>query len=135
MTALSTGGFHEIARVEPTLVVVRRLAREFTSVAELDLERVRVASALNAVGRSGRGLLVDSRLAPTSTDTRMAAAFEKLRDELARGFERTAVLVSTKIGVLQAKRLTSTARVTGGVEVFDDEAAALQFLRSRTGSI
>lgn len=122
--------FHEIARLHATVVVVRRSAREFVSAGELDLERVRVAAALNALGRTGQRLLIDSRLAPTSTDTRMAEAFQRLRDELSRGFERTAVLVSSKIGVLQAKRLTSNVRATGGLEVFDTEVAALQFLQS-----
>jgi hypothetical protein len=121
--------FHEIARLDATVIVVRRSAREFVSAEELDLERVRVVAALNAMGRTGQRLLIDSRLAPTSTDTRMAEAFQRLRDDLCRGFERTAVLVSSKIGVLQAKRLTGSVRMTGGLEVFDTEAAALQFLQ------
>lgn len=121
--------FHEIARLDANTIVVRRSAREFVSAGDLDLERVRVAAALNVLGRTGQRLLIDSRLAPTSTDARMAEAFQRLRDELSRGFERTAVLVSSKIGVLQAKRLTGSVRATGCLEVFDTEVAALQFLQ------
>jgi hypothetical protein len=127
---MSTEQFHEVARLDANIIAVRRGARQFADSTEIDRERLRMKLLLDGLGRNGQRLFVDSRHAPTNTDSRWADAFQKLREELARGFERTAVLVTTKVGVLHATRLNGSTQAQGQLAVFDDEAAALQFLRS-----
>lgn len=59
----------------------------------------------------------------------MSDAFRKLREELARGFDRTAVVVASKLGVLQAGRLLADMRIDGSKGIFESEQAALQYLK------
>lgn len=116
-------------RVEDGWVCVVRSACRFESEAQIRAERHSVGLALDGVGRGG-ALLIDSRLAPPSTDFELGVEFRALRREVERGFERVAVLVQTKLGILQATRLKEEdpSRV---MRVFDDEQEALVFLSSK----
>ncbi len=63
------------------------------------------------------------------TDDRLSAAFMALREEIGRGFERTAVIVASKLGVLQANRLNRATQMDGALEAFESELEALAFLK------
>lgn len=78
------------------------------------------------VGRTGRGLLVDSRLAPGRNDPGFEAAMTEFRRQALPGFAATAVLVQSATGRLQAQRITrqdSTDQL-----VTSDEAVAVAYL-------
>ncbi len=124
-----TTPFHEVRLLEPRVVVVRRSARQFLNDTEVAEERRRVGAALDQLGRQGKRLLVDSRRAPLNTDARLAAAFMALREEIGRDFERTAVVVDTKIGILQANRLNRETTLDGSLAAFENEIEALAFLK------
>jgi serine/threonine-protein kinase len=124
-----TAPFHEVRLLEPRVVLVRRSARQFSDETEVAEERRRIGAALDQLGRQGKRLLVDSRRAPLSTDDRLAAAFMALREEIGRDFERTAVVVDTKIGILQANRLNRQTTLDGSLAAFENEAEALAFLK------
>lgn len=113
-------------RSEPGWVCVVRSAQRFEDEEQVRAERLNMGVILDAIGR-GDALLVDSRLAPASTDFELSTEFKALRREVERGFTRVAVLVKTKLGVLQANRLRpeNSSRV---MRVFDDEQEAIAFL-------
>ena len=115
--------------LDPQVVLVRRSARKFVDAAEVAEERRRVGAALDQLGRQRKRLLVDSRRAPLSTDDRLSSAFMTLREEIGRDFERTAVVVDTKIGILQANRLNRQTALDGALAAFDNESEALAFLK------
>ena len=108
---------------------VCRSALPFETALELSQERSLLVERLNVIGRAGRGLLIDSRAAPHSTDSQLQEEFRRFRLEVARGFERVATVVRTKVGILQVHRLC--AEQTLSVQPFDDEAAAIAYLLSQ----
>ena len=121
--------FHEVKLLEPGIVLVRRSARQFVDDAEVAGERRRIGAELDQMGRKRKRLLVDSRRAPLGTDDRLSSAFMALREEIGREFERTAVVVATKLGVLQATRLNRETAMDGALVTFESELEALAFLR------
>ena len=114
------------------IVCVRRSARAFEGAQELKLERSLLVEKLNGIGRAGRGLLIDSRSAPHSTDDKLQEEFRRFRVDVSRGFERVATIVRTKVAILQVNRLCADQAQT--VQPFDDEAAAISFLLSQIPS-
>jgi eukaryotic-like serine/threonine-protein kinase len=124
-----TQPFHEVMLLEPGIVLVRRSARQFADEAEVADERRRMGASLDQLGRQGKRLLVDSRRAPLSTDDRLSTAFMALREEIGRGFERTAVVVGTKLGILQANRLNRATALEGALSAFESELEAIAFLK------
>jgi hypothetical protein len=108
------------------VVRVQRSERPYQSAADLNQERLLLGEALDKLGRAGKGLLIDSRIAPHSTDDRLHEEFRRFRLEVARGFDRVAALVRTKVGILQVNRLIADS--TSSVQPFDDEAAAIAYL-------
>ena len=121
--------FHEVMLLEARIVLVRRSARTFVDETEVAEERRRISASLDQLGRQGKRLLVDSRRAPLSTDDRLSTAFMALREEIGRGFERTAVVVGTKLGILQANRLNRATALDGALSAFESELEALAFLK------
>lgn len=111
------------------VVRIVRSSQSFPSVDELQNERQLLGEALSRLGRAGRGLLVDSRQAPHSTDDRMAEEFRRFRLEIARGFDAVATVVRTKVGMLQVRRLGTDP--TSAVQAFDEESAAIEYLLSK----
>jgi hypothetical protein len=111
------------------IVCVRRSARRFDGAQELRLERSLLVEKLNSIGRAGRGLLIDSRSAPHSTDDNLQEEFRRFRVDVARGYERVATVVRTKVAILQVNRLCADQAQT--VQPFDDEAAAISYLLSQ----
>jgi hypothetical protein len=121
------GPFHEVSVLHDGRVVcVRRTRRKFESDEELRYERSRLVEQLNAIGRHGRGLLIDSRAAPHSTEGRLDEEFRRYRREVMLGFDRVAALVRTKVGILQVNRLC--AGQASAFQVFDDEEQAIASL-------
>lgn len=118
--------FHRLEVLhEGRILRVQRSPQPYQSAAELNQERLLLGEALDKLGRKGRGLLIDSRVAPSSTDARLEEEFRRFRREVSRGFARVAALVRTKVGVLQVTRLTADL---SSVQAFDDEAAAIAYL-------
>jgi len=70
-------------------------------------------------------ILLDARDAPMETDRDRERRLNEAGGRILQGFSRSAVLVLSVVGKLQAKRMT---RETGRVAVFDDEAEALAYL-------
>jgi hypothetical protein len=122
--------FHQIDVLHNgRIVCVRRSARRFEGAQELRLERSLLVEKLNSIGRAGRGLLIDSRSAPHSTDDNLQEEFRRFRVDVARGYERVATIVRTKVAILQVNRLCADQAQT--VQPFDDEAAAIGYLLSQ----
>jgi hypothetical protein len=107
------------------VVRVERTGLRFEDAYTLNQERLLLVKALNTIGRSGRCLLIDSRAAPHSTDQDLEQEFRRFRLEVARGFERVAALVRTKVAILQVTRLCADQ---AAVHPFNDEAAAIAYL-------
>lgn len=128
--------FHHLGQAdEGAIIVLTRTGKRFQDADEVELERRRLKHELDALGRAGKRLLIDSRAAPLSTDQRLGEAFEKLRREIQRGFDRIAVILETKVGVLQANRLASTDLAACGdppglLCIFETEEGAINFLRA-----
>src|SRR5688572_23282546 len=91
-------------RSEMGWICVVRSAQRFDDEHQVRAERLNIGLVLDNIGRGG-ALLVDSRLAPASTDFELGTEFQALRREVERGFSRVAVLVKSKLGILQANRL------------------------------
>lgn len=108
------------------VIRVRRSERPYVDAAELNQERLLLCDALDRLGRAGRGLLIDSRVAPHSTDDRLKEEFRRFRVDVSRGFDRVAALVRTKVGMLQVHRLVGDSSTN--VQPFDDEATAIAYL-------
>jgi hypothetical protein len=122
--------FHRVdVLCDGRVVRIVRSSQSFPSVDELQNERQLLGEALSRIGRAGRGLLVDSRQAPHSTDDRMAEEFRRFRLEIARGFDAVATVVRTKVGMLQVRRLGTDP--TSAVQAFDEESAAIEYLLSK----
>ncbi len=127
--------FHQVSQADAgAIIVLTRTAKRFQDADEVELERMRLKHELDALGRAGKCLLIDSRAAPLGTDQQVGEAFGELRRELQRGFERIAVILGTKVGVLQAHRLGSSdlaarGNLTTQLCVFETEEEAFHFLR------
>jgi hypothetical protein len=85
---------------------------------------------LDRLGRHQHCLLVDMRSAPLNNAPGFEQAMARARVHLLRGFSRISVLVRTAVGALQARRYGREDAIN--VHVFQDEAAAVTFLRSLT---
>ncbi|MDI1451588.1 hypothetical protein [Polyangium sp. 6x1] len=81
--------------------------------------------------RKSLGVLLDTRQAPMLADDAAMDIVRPLMYEVLAGFPRSAILVKTAIGKLQATRRTREEAGQGRpqVPVFDDEAAAIAHVR------
>lgn len=88
-------------------------------------------AALSSVAVCEPGILFDWRRSPMSTDPNLHKLLALRIDELAKPFARRAILLATTVGTMQASRV---GRTLGSQEmsVFDDEAAAVEFITSLT---
>lgn len=119
--------FHTVDELYAGRIVrIVRSSRAFQSVLELHHERLLLGEVLSRRGRIGRGLLVDSREAPHTTDDRMQEEFRRFRLDVSRGFDAVAIVVRTKVGMLQVRRLGTQPSMEA--RAFDDENAAIEFL-------
>ena len=119
--------FHEVTVLRDGRIVrLWRSRRPFADASELRMERRRLVDELNAIGRAGRGLLIDSRLAPHSTESQLEDEFARYRREVMVGYDRVASLVRTKVAILQVNRLLTGQ--ASEFQAFDDEAEAIDYL-------
>ncbi len=124
---------HYSVLMDAGFVRLVRSAARFESKTQVIEARLWVGRQLDALGRAGRSILIDSRLAPPSTDFEHGPEFCELRKEIERGFIRIAVLVQTKLGVLQAHRIATQDR--SGLLVFEKEQDAVQFVTGGLRSV
>jgi hypothetical protein len=116
----------------PEISVVRytRTEHPYPSNEELERLHMEVGPMLDRIGRQQYCLLVDMRSAPINNTPGFEQAMARARVHLLRGFTRISVLVRTAVGALQARRYGREDAIN--VHVFQDEGAAISFLRSLT---
>ncbi len=114
---------------------LRRSAKKLRSVQELELAMSRLFEALEQIvptsERPRWSFLQDMRQAPLLDNPEWEAIQLRHVDRFRFGWRRQALLVQTAIGKLQARRINGQASVlaAGAIEIFDDEIAALSYLR------
>jgi hypothetical protein len=108
------------------VVSVVRSARAFSSLNELSQAWDDMNRALDRIGRTGRGLLMDVRQATGRNDAAFEQALARHRQEGRQGFARVAVLVGTPAGMLQVQRFASQDGVR--TRVFLDAPQAIDWL-------
>jgi hypothetical protein len=114
------GGFYRFTRTE----------RPYPSSAAVEAEANAIERVLDKYGRPR--LLVDLRAAAPRNDPGFEVAVAKLRHNLFKGSERSAILVKTAVGALQVKR---HMREDGfSVEVFQTEEDAIAHLEGHPDS-
>jgi hypothetical protein len=117
---------------------LRRLSKKLQTLADLTVAMERLIESINQVvpvsERAQWALLQDMRAAPLLDNPSWEAEQLRYVGKFRSGWRRSALLVGTAIGKLQAQRLTqSVSQVPiAEVVVFDDEIAALNFLRLPT---
>ncbi len=116
----------------PDLSVIRYIRTEHPYPSNEELERLHeeIVPVLDRLGRQQLCLLVDYRNAPLNNSPGFEQSMARARLNLIRGFSRISVLVRTAVGALQARRYGREDAIN--VHVFQDEAAAVTFLRSLT---
>lgn len=116
----------------PEISVVRFTRTEYPYPSTGELERLheQFSPLLDRLGRQNLCLLVDMRSAPLNNTPGFEEAMARARVYLLRGFSRISVLVRTAVGALQARRYGREDAIN--VHVFQDEGAAVTFLRSLT---
>jgi hypothetical protein len=85
-------------------IEVTRTAEPFESIEEMRAAFGEVSKVLDREGRQTSTLLIDTRAAPPRNDPAFEQAFNPVRTGLLSGFAKTAVLVKTVAGKLQAER-------------------------------
>lgn len=132
MGTLYEDHFYSVVAEDTGVVVLRRSDMRVTNVDALEAALESLLTKVRAhVGASrGPALLIDMRAAPPRNDEAFEAVARRFRVPLHDCFDRTAVLVQTKAGTLQVRRLDreQAADATRNA-VFDDESEARAFLR------
>jgi len=111
------------------IIRVRRTTRPLTSEVELKALAVELARLVPSAQRAAAlGLLLDVRDAPLLGEQGLDEVVMRTTRDLSTGFPRTAVLVRTAVGALQAKRI---GRGVGGqgMRLCSDEAEAFAHLQ------
>lgn len=109
------------------VIRVTRCARPFTSEDELNDACWPVQRALDDYGRALHGILVDTRQVKGRNDAAFEKWFAYHRRTMLVGFPRAAIICSTTIGMMHARRL-SMLDGHNHVRTFIDEAEAFAYL-------
>lgn len=112
---------------ETGIVWMVRSGLAFDSIVELRSAHQPIVAALDALGREGKCLLVDTRLAPPRDDPEFEDTLRPIRGRIMRDFVRVAVLTRTVIGQLQVQRQARESSEQMGV--FNLESEAIDYLR------
>ncbi len=104
----------------------RRTNLAFATIAEANLSYAQVLEICDRMGRTGRGLLIDSRDAPGRNDPAFEAALLEFSRRALPGYAAVAILLKTAMGRLQAQRFERQR--SSSHLVTDDEAAAIAYL-------
>lgn len=126
MTLLSSTHWLMEDDIDQRVVWLVRQPVAFASLTEIISANAAVVRKILPQHRSA-GLVVDMRQAPSRNDTGFEQAMQGLRARVESSFARTAVLLSTRVGILQVNRITRADRATSFATT--DEAAALSFAR------
>lgn len=117
------------------IVILTRSAVPFKSADEIERTCMPIQLELNRLGRRGKHLLVDTRLAMGNNDSAFEVAFAPHRQRMAQGFARVAIVVQTPLGRLQNQRLVEEAKpieraplAMGALRVFMSFDDALAYL-------
>lgn len=103
------------------LVRLTRTDQSFDSVSDVRIANDEVIQAMR-LEHSRWGLVVDMRGAPARTDPGFEAAMRPLREAVERRYARTALLLSSAVGMLQVNRLTRDEGATTFVTTDENEA-------------
>ena len=88
------------------LVVLTRSSLQYPSIEVLEQNFDRIEQVIGLISKQRSVLLVDARDAPMRNDDRFEVAFAQRNARLLQGFQKTAVLLRSAIGVLQVGRLS-----------------------------
>jgi hypothetical protein len=116
---------------DAAIVRVTRLARTFNSEQEVQDEFTPMLTRLDVIGRRGRALLMDSRLAIANNAVSYEIWMAPYRRELIIGFAYAVFVLKTSVGQLQTRRLLKGDDPDQTSQVFTDYDEALQFLLER----
>jgi hypothetical protein len=116
---------------EKSLVRLVRSDQPFDDVEQLKLALSQLIAKLVTLKTNQLMLLTDLRQGPLRNNPAFEAASRPIAD-FAQNFKRHAVLVQTMLGQLQLKRLSREHQTQ--MNIFNDEAAALEFLMLRERS-
>lgn len=103
---------------------ITRSAEPFPTPAEASNRWLEVSASLDRVGRKGRSLLTDLRLAPARNDPAFEQAVLAVIPRIHHAFRRNAVVVRLAAGVLQVRRHARQDRVDRLVTSSEEEALA-----------
>ncbi len=123
--------FYTLVAEEDGVVVLSRSDMRASHVEDIEAALESLLTRLRAhVGDTrGPALLIDMRAAHPRNDEPFEAVIRRFRAPFHDCFDRTAVLVQTKAGALQVRRLDrEQAADTTRNAVFDDESDARAFL-------
>jgi len=115
--------------VREQLLIVRRTANAYASVAEVRSAFDAVKRVIDPLERPTMSVLVDMRLAPPRDDPEFERAAGEQPKYLSRDFKRSAVLIRTAIGLLHVQRHMQALGLP--MKVFNDEQQAFDYLRGR----
>lgn len=112
---------------EGKVIRVTRSSRPFTSEDELNDACWPVQHALDDYGRAQHGILIDTRQPQGRNDAAFEVWFAHHRRTMLIGFPRAAIVCSTTIGMMHARRLSA---IDGHdhVHTFIDEDEAIAYL-------
>jgi hypothetical protein len=121
--------YHEGER----LAVLIRQEAPWESSAEIVAVFQQLIHAANKEVAPGARLLVDSRSAMLRNDPEFEEVFGKCRQRFNARFSKTAVIVKTAVGKLQAQRFAVSDGNTG--RIFSEPAEALAYLNVPVGIV
>ncbi len=125
--------FHISVDDDEKLVRAKRTDRAYPTIEALRAANAERIAVFEPIAGKGYVLLLDMRDGPMRNDPAFEEETRKARLQLFHVFYKVAILLRTAVGMLQLERLKreeQEARGATPMQTFDDEAAALAFLRS-----
>jgi len=116
-------------KVRERIVVVRRSGIPFRNRQDLDETTAEFARVFPIHRRRGFSILNDVRQGPVTVHQFLEPAHTRFRKESERGFDRSAIVVSTLLGRVRSSRLA--AGVGLPMVIVDSMEEALAFLTAR----
>ena len=119
-----------IHHVASGYVAVVRTTAAFTGYDDAVQALAQCDRALRSLDTDRLGILLDWRLAPLSTDSRLHAIIVSGADAFIGRFARRALLVSSPVGAMQGGRIVRVQSDTNPV-IFSVEAEAVEYVTGR----
>lgn len=108
------------------LIVLTRSTEPYADLESMRDTFLGLEASITYLSRPRTLLLVDSRKAPARNDPAFEGEFGRLRKHFLRDFQKTATIVQTAVGILQANRHIRKDELPMGV--FTDPGEALAYL-------